>query len=280
MRNNLFKFGRAVADSHERNDSADKMMAEARAFPLAQTGGFLAVVKYAVFAILASLNFHLFYTHVPAYWGVLLGCTALLFEACTVYFWNQQNRSAGRHKRALQIFAVTFTVTSFVHGCAALYQLSEVGPDLAGPIIIYSKYVAFPLLFGLMIGAVCVTHYLHWSTQVSEARAAALLEVERGRAELITETVAMDHAFQIEQARLDHFRRRVLHEEEYVGEIEKYAQVKQRGERVLASISDPDTKRELYSALGRTTSETPMVRRIAPLSPAVATSPTGDPDPK
>lgn len=276
MANRLFNFGKTVAESGRRDDNADKMMAEARAFPLAKTGGFLAVVKYAVFAILACLNFHLFYTHVPAPWGVMLGCTALLFECCAVYFWNQQNKSAGAHKRALQLFAVTFTVTSFVHSCAALYQLSDVGPDLAEPILIYSKYVAFPLLFGLMILAVCVTHYLHWSTQVSEARAKALLEVERGRAELITETVAMDHAFQVERARLDHFRRRVLHEEEYVGEIEKYARVKQRGEQVLASISDPDTKRELYSALGRTTSETPVVKRINPL-PAAATS---DEDPK
>lgn len=276
MANNLFNFGRTMAESGKKSNTADKMMAEARAFPLAKVGGFLALVKYAVFAILASLNFHLFYTHVPAPWGVMLGCTALLFECCAVYFWNQQNKSAGAHKRALQFFAIAFTLISFVHGCAALYQLNGTGPDLAEPIRIYSDYVAFPLLFSSMIAAVCTLYYLHWSTGVSEARAKALLDIEKSRADLITQTVMSEHEFQVEEERLRSFQNRILQEERYVGAIEQYALVKQRGERLLASISDPDTKRELYAALGRTTSEPPAIKRISPL-PAMATS---DEDPK
>jgi hypothetical protein len=102
----LFEFGRAIENGAKTEQSAAEMRAEVERFDLAGTGGFLSAVKYLVFAILASLNFHLFYTHVPGIWGVGLGCVALLFEACAVYFWNKQNRSAGAHKTALQGFAV------------------------------------------------------------------------------------------------------------------------------------------------------------------------------
>lgn len=60
----LFNFGRAL--------SADKNKSElpqTQDFDLAGTGGFLSVVKYLVFAILASLNFHLFFTHAPGIWA-------------------------------------------------------------------------------------------------------------------------------------------------------------------------------------------------------------------
>ena len=241
----LFNFGRAL--------SADKNKSElpqTQDFDLAGTGGFLSVVKYLVFAILASLNFHLFYTHAPGIWGVLIGCVALMFEACAIYFWNKQNKSAGSHQVALQSFAISFTVLSFVHGTAALYQLAGVGPDITSVVEVYSRYIAFPLLFGLMVFSVCTLHFFHWSTHISNARAKAMLEMERRRADLMTQTMALESEAMVENQRLDHFKRKVILEEEYVRAVEEFAKVKQRGLQVIIAITDPDVRSELLNAMG------------------------------
>lgn len=267
----LFNFGQAMDDSKAKSQS-EQIQKEADGFNLAGTGGFLSVVKYLVFAILASLNFHLFYTHAPGVWGVLIGCVALMFEACAIYFWNKQNQSAGAHQLALQGFAIAFTVLSFVHGTAALYQLAGVGPDITEIVEIYSRYVAFPLLFGLMVFAVCTLHYVHWSTKISNARAKALLEMERRRAELLTETMALESEAMVENQRLDHFKRKVILEEEYVRAVEDFAKVKQRGLQVINAITDPDVRSELLNAIGRTaTGSGPAPKRINPL-PAAGTA--------
>ena len=265
----LFNFGRAMTADQDKGT-----MPEAESFDLAGTGGFLSVVKYLVFAILASLNFHLFYTHAPGIWGVLIGCVALMFEACAIYFWNKQNKSAGAHQSALQAFAIIFTVLSFVHGTAALYQLAGVGPDITAVVEVYSRYVAFPLLFGLMVLSVCTLHYCHWSTQISNARAKAMLEMERRRAELMTETMALQTEAEVETMRLKHFENKIILEEGYVRAAEKLAAVKQRGIATINAITDPEVRQDLFNAIGRTGTGTgPAQRRINPLPAAGASDP-------
>jgi hypothetical protein len=259
---NLFNFGDALNRDNQAGSNAKKLREEAGKFDLAGTGGFLAVVKYAVFAILASLNFHLFYSHIPGVWGVALGCVALLFEACAIYFWNNQNKSAGAHQRWLRIFAISFTVLSFVHGCAALYQLSEVGPSIAEPIYNYSKYVAFPLLFGAMVFAVCVLHYAHWSTAINEARANAVMAIEQDRAHLMTESLALESQALVENEKLEHFKRKVILEEKYVQAVEEFARVKQRGLAAINGITDPEVRQELFQSIGRTATLAPVAKRI------------------
>lgn len=265
----LFNFGKAL--------SVDKQKSElppTQDFDLAGTGGFLSVVKYLVFAILASLNFHLFYVHAPGIWGVLIGCVALMFEACAIYFWNKQNKSAGSHQIALQAFAITFTVLSFVHGTAALYQLAGVGRDINEIVEIYSRYIAFPLLFGLMVLAVCTLYFFHWSTGISNARAKAMLEMERRRAELMTESMALESEAMVENQRLEHFKRKVLLEEQYALAAEDFAKVKQRQLSVLNAITDPETRADMLHAIGRvSTGSGPAQRRINPLPAAGANDP-------
>lgn len=265
----LFNFGRAL--------SVDKQKSElppTQDFDLAGTGGFLSVVKYLVFAILASLNFHLFFTHAPGVWGVLIGCVALMFEACAIYFWGKQHKSAGSHQIALQAFAITFTVLSFVHGTAALYQLAGVGRDINEIVEIYSRYIAFPLLFGLMVLAVCTLYFFHWSTGISNARAKAMLEMERRRAELMTESMALESEAMVENQRLEHFKRKVLLEEQYALAAEDFAKVKQRQLSVLNAITDPETRADMLHAIGRvSTGSGPAQRRINPLPAAGANDP-------
>jgi hypothetical protein len=264
----LFNFGRAMDTDSRSGKRAEELRAEAQGFDLAQTGGFLSVVKYLVFAVLACLNFHLFYTHVPGGWGIALGSVALLFEACTIYFWNKQNKSAGAHKQALQGFAVLFTAISFTHGCAALYQIGGVGPSMENAIFNYSKYVAFPLLFGLMVLAVCVLHYLHWSTRISESRAETLLRAEQGRAELITAALDFEHQAEIERSRLAFFEESLIQEEKYVQAVERFAAVKARGRRVIDGITDTDVRQELLNSMGMTATPQVAQRRINPLPAA------------
>jgi hypothetical protein len=265
----LFNFGRALSVDKQKSE-----LSPTQDFDLAGTGGFLSVIKYLVFAILASLNFHLFFTHAPGVWGVLIGCVALMFEACAIYFWNKQNKSAGSHQIALQAFAITFTVLSFVHGTAALYQLAGVGRDINEIVEIYSRYVAFPLLFGLMVLAVCTLYFFHWSTGISNARAKAMLEMERRRAELMTESMALESEAMVENQRLEHFKRKVLLEEEYALAAEDYAKVKQRQLSVLNAITDPETRADMLHAIGRvSTGSGPAQRRINPLPAAGANDP-------
>lgn len=274
----LFNFGKAIDKDSRQSDSAEKMREEASNFKLAGTGGFLSIVKYAVFTILACLNFHLFYTHLPGIWGVALGSVAVLFEACDIYFINKQNQSAGMHKVALQAFAITFTTISFIHGCAALYQLAGAGPSIEGQIEFYSKFVAFPLLFGLMVFAVYVLHHLHYSTKISESRARAVLSAEEQRAHILTESLALQSQAAIEEQRLEFFKGKVVLEEKYVGLVEEFAKVKARGARAIESISDPEIRAEMLNAMGRTATLAPVAqKRINPL-PAASTSPK-DPAP-
>lgn len=272
----IFNFGHAISKNLDRDNSAQKLQKEAEEFDLAGTGGYLALVKYVVFSILASLNFHLFVTHIPGLWGYAVGSTALLFEGFAIYCWNKQNKSAGAHKSALQGFAVGFTVISFFHACAALYEISGAGPSFGPYLYFYSKFIAFPLLFGAMVLAVCTLYYLHWSTAVSEARASAQVSAARSRAELITQSVDLQNKSDIEKARLKFFEDQILIEEQYVQGVEKFAAIKARGERALQTIQDPEVKRELFAALGRiSTGDTVERKRINPL-PATGSDPGKD----
>ena len=261
----LFKFGQALDSDQRQSTASEEIRAKAASFDLAGTGGFLSFVKYCVFVVLASLNFHLFYVHAPGVWGALIGCTALLFEACAVHFWNKQNKSAGRHKLVLQFFAVLFTVVSFVHGTAALYQLSGVGPSITPIVETYSRLIAFPLLFGLMVLAVCVLHYLHWSTEINEARANAVMRIEKDRAAIMTEVLELESRALVETERLGFFKKRVLLEEQYASTVEEFARVSTRGVNAVESISDPKIREEMLQLMGRTSSKEPAPKRIMPL---------------
>lgn len=267
----LFNLKEILKD--EIGDTSDKYMNEVRSFDLARTGGFLSIVKYLIFGILALLNFQLFVSHVPGVMGVALGCVALLFEGCCVYFWNKQNKSAGKHKIALQVFALLFTVISFVHGCASLYQLTEVGPSIAEAIYNYSKYIAFPLLFGSMVLAIATLHYFHWSTQISEVRANALLKAEEGRAELITQSLELRHQGDLDRAQLRYFEEKTRNQEELTGALERYVAIKRRADKVIEGIDDSDLRTTILHALGKTDTPTYGHKRINPL-PIAATSET------
>ncbi len=247
----IFNFGRNLAMAQEKERKEENLLAEAESFDLAGTGGFLSVVKYCVYSILAALNWHLFTTVIPGIWGWAIGSTAILSECFAIYCWNKQNKSAGNHKKTLQFFAVAFTVISFIHGCTSLYEISGAGKRIGRPLEIYSNFVAFPLIFSLMIIAVCVLYYTHWSTQISEERAKALFQIEKNRARLLTQKIDLKNQAEVERARLMFFEDQILIEEEYVKKIEKLAQVMRHGEEVLDSITSPEVRDQINLLMGR-----------------------------
>ena len=130
-----------------------------------------------------------------------------------------------------------------------------------------------------MVLAVCVLHYVHWQTRISEAQAETQLRAARSRAELITEAVDLENKAQIETERLHFLEKKLVLEEQYVSVLEKFVAIKSRGQRALDRIEDPDVRREINAALGRTTTELPAPRRIAPLPSSIPAA-VGDNDPK
>jgi hypothetical protein len=247
----IFNFGKSINDSMDQERRAADQHEEAKNQDLAGTGGFLTFVKYAVYSVLAALNWHLFTATIHGIWGQIVGITAILSECFAIYCWRQQTRSAGAHKESLRFFAIAFTVVSFVHGSASLYEISGAGKAIGKPLVIYSQFIAFPLIFSLMILGVCILYYTHWSTEISEARAEALVKNERSRANLLTEKVHLANQMEVERARLAHFEEMVKLEGEYVRGIEQFARVKQRGEEMLNTITDPTVRAQVLSALGR-----------------------------
>jgi cation transport ATPase len=247
----IFRFGHAIRDSQQQENQAARRENEAADFDLAGTGGFLSVVKYAVYSVLAALNWRLFHTTIPSIWGIAVACVAILSEGFAIYCWHKQIKSAGGHKTTLRIFAVGFTVVSFVHACASLYEISGAGASIGKPLWIYSYFVAFPLIFSGMLAGVCLLYYNHWSTKISEDRAKALMEAEKSRAALLTEKVQLANQMEVERARLGFFKDQVRMEEEYVQAVEELAIVKARGQTAINSIPDPEVRAEILAVLGR-----------------------------
>jgi len=103
----------------------------------------------------------------------------------------------------------------------------------------------------MMLVAVCILYYTHWSTKISEERAKSLLEIEKSRARLLTEKIDLQNQSEVERARLAYFEEQVLLEEEYVKAVDKLVHVKRHGEQVLNSIADPQVRAEILAALGR-----------------------------
>lgn len=267
----IFKFGRALSDSLHAQDTAEDLQKKAEKFKLVGLGGFLSVVKYAVFGVLASLNVHLFLITVPGPFGKMIGVMAILFEGFAVYCWNNGSRSAENHRIALWFFAMLFTAVSSFHATCALYEIMGEANRLPW-LTVYSRYVAFPLIFGLMILGVCTLYLLHWQTAIAAAHATARQAIARSEAELMSETVNLKHRSQVELARLEFFKTRTKIEAGYVDAIRDYARVLGEGESAINAITNPEVRKQLLEALGRLSLEPSTARRPITLAPAQASS--------
>ena len=247
----FLNIGQNLSRENQAGAEAEQREKEAQEFDLVGTGGFLIVVKYAVFGILAALNFRLFYTVVHGAWGMTIAFTAVLFECFAVYAWNNQKRSAGMHRVALVWIAILFTGVSFVHASASFYELIGAGPSLGEPLRIYSHFIAFPLLFTLMTAGVCVLYFTHWSRAVAKAQAETQTQIAKDRAALLTQTTQLRNKAEKGRADLAHYQEQMATEVEFIEFLEKVVKMEANKTALLSQISDPATRRRMAELLGR-----------------------------
>jgi hypothetical protein len=248
---NIFGIGKNLSQQSQAQQEAERREREAREFDLVGTGGFLNVVKYVVFGILAALNVRLFITVVPGTWGKVIGITAVLFECFAIYAWNNQGRSAGAHQRVMVWIAVLFTGVSFVHASASFYELIGLGPSLGRPLYVYSHGIAFPLLFTLMTAGVCALYKTHWSAKVAKEQASTQVEIAKDRADLLRRTAALRSKAELSRAELAHYEEEMKTEAQFLELLRRVVTIEQEKESLLSSIGNPATRRRMAELLER-----------------------------
>ena len=246
----LLNIAKSFSAEDERKQESAGLQEEAKNFDLAGNGGFLTFAKYAIYTLLGALNFRLFFVAVNGLWGVAIGLTAIMSEAFAIYCWNNQHKSSGKHRLALQFFSVAFTFVSVVHGAASLYEMLQLGPSIKGAIFWYSHAVAFPLIFGLMIVALFVLGFTHWSAAVAKEKAKAQVNIATSRAELLTKTANFNHESQLAHAELDHFKEKLAVEHEMTAMLEDVATLETRKQKAVSAIADPAVRDRLQRLLG------------------------------
>lgn len=250
--NNIFGIGKNLSQQSQAQQEAEAREKEAQKVDLVGTGGFLSVVKYAVFGVLGALNFRLFVTvlHFSA-WGITIGLVAVLFECFAVYCWNNQGRAADKHAKALYHIAVIFTAVSFVHASASFYELVGLGPSIGWPLYFYSHAIAFPLLFTLMTGAVCILYKTHWSAQVAKEQAETQTQIAKDRADLLRRTAALKSKSELSRAEIVHYEEELKRESEFLVLIHRAVTMESEKDAILSSISNPATRRRMAELLDR-----------------------------
>lgn len=247
----MFNIGKNLSRQSQTQQEADAREREAQEFDLVGTGGYLTVVKYVVFGILAALNFRLFYTVVHGAWGLTIAITAVLFEGFAVYAWNNQKRSAGLHRQALVWIAVLFTGVSFVHASASFYELIGMGPAIGAPLQIYSHFVAFPLLFTFMTAGVCSLYFTHWSRLAAKEQAQTQTEIAKDRADLLRRTAALRSKAELSRAELAHYEEEMKTEGHFIDLLRRVVTMEQEKNALLSQIKDPATRHRMAQLLER-----------------------------
>lgn len=230
------------------------MLSEAQNYDLASNGGYLTVVKYAIYAMLAVLNLRLFATAIPGGWGVFVGFIAIMMEGFAIYCWNNQGKSSGNHRKALIGFCIAFTVVSVAHAAASVYEIVNgtvpLGPSISHYVFWYSHVVAFPLIFGLQIFALFVIGFTHYQAKISKERAKSQVEIAEGQATLHTEAAKL-------KQETDLAKQKLLHEQEKLKVKMAMGQLMRQTLEVETSqlndirqVSDPLMRQRLAEMLG------------------------------
>ena len=246
---NTFNIGKKLNRADQAKREADNRRDEVASFNLAKLDTFLSVVKYVVFSLLAVLNLRLFVHTLPAPWGAIVGAAAVLSEGLAVYCWNNQYRAAGSYRKALVAFAIVITSVSFLHAAASFYDLAGLSDILGRPLFIYSKFVAFPLLFTLMTLTVCVLYATHWSSAIARQQAEAQMRIQRDRAEMLVRAAQLENDAERSRAELEHYKNLQDAEREQVSLLESEIALEARKTALLDGIADPRVKKRILELL-------------------------------
>lgn len=247
----LFNVGKLFSKDHDRQREIEAQQHEAESFQLAPQGGFISVVKYALFAFFGYLNARLFITTVPGWEGWLTAAFALAGEGTALYCLRNFTRSTGLHKITLGVAGIAFTLFSFVHAVFSFFKLEQ-NALTSESVQFYCENVAFPLLFSMLTFAAITLPLLHWRARVASAQAKSQTAIDESRARMLAETARMRDETALEHARLDQLEERLKIETAYTSKLDNLVSLKERQAQTLARIKDPQLRALIAAELGLT----------------------------
>jgi len=265
---NLFNIGRRINQESEQKRESDELKQAANNFKLATDGGFIRVVKYLLFILFAYYNARLFIVTVPGWEGYMTAFFALAGEATALYCLENFNRSSGAHQVALGAFGSLLTIFSLTHATISWFRM-ESGTRISSGVRFYCEYVAFPLLFSLLLLAAIVIPLAHWRRKVANAQAKAQVKIQSDMANVAAESANLRAESTLERERLAHFEERIQLGNEYVEKLRSFAKMKQSEAAALNSIADPELRRQVATSLGITLPDEPTSAASQQTSPPV-----------
>lgn len=247
----LFNIGKLFSRDRDRQRETEAQMREAENFKLAPQGGFISILKYALFAFFGYFNARLFLTTVPGFEGWLTALFALAGEGTALYCLRHFTHSTGRHKTALGVAGLAFTAFSVTHAVFSFFRL-ENNHLTSDAVQFYCENIAFPLLFSMQVIAAITLPLLHWRATIAARQAKAQTEIAESRARLLAETARMRSETELENARLDQLEERLKIEMDYANKLETFVRLKARQAQILADVADPQLRAILAAELGMT----------------------------
>lgn len=258
---NLLKLSEKLSSGNDAENRQAEMLDQANSYQLASNGGYLTLVKYAIYVMLAVLNFRLFNSAIPGGWGSFVGLIAIMMEGFAIWCWNNQSKSAGNHRTALISFCIAFTVASVAHAAASVYELVNgtvpLGPSISHYVFWYSHVVAFPLIFGLQIFALFVIGFTHYQAKISKERAKSHVEIEKGNAELATQTARLKQEAELAEQQILFEKRKLQVKMQMSGIMADTLAEETRQMQMLRDTPDPTIRQKLAEMLGLPDLRTP-----------------------
>lgn len=250
----ILKLGKVFSNADDAESRQSAMLDDANNYQLASNGGYLTVVKYAIYVMLAVLNFRLFNSAIPGGWGAFVGLIAIMMEGFAIWCWNNQSKSAGNHRKALIGFCIAFTVVSVAHAAASVYELVNgtvtLGPSISRYVFWYSHVVAFPLIFGLQIFALFVIGFTHYQSKISKERANSQVEIEKGQAELCTKTAKLKQESELAEQNVLFHQKALKAKSAMTSLLADTVKEEGRQMEVLRNVEDPLIRRKLAEMFG------------------------------
>lgn len=256
----LFNIGKKIAESQRQAKQADELKNEADSFQLAGDGGYIRILKYALFFLFAYYNARLFIVTVPGWEGYLTAVFALAGEATALYCINNFNRSSGAHQAALGVFGALLTIFSLTHATISWFRMED-SARLSTGIKFYCETIAFPLLFSLLLLAAIVIPLLHWKRKVAAEQAKAQVDIKTRRAQIVAEASNLRAESELERERLANFEEQIAIGNEYVAALSRFAKMKKAEADALAEIPDPELRRQIAESFGAT-NNTPAQKQV------------------
>ena len=208
-----------------------------------------ASIKVAVFIGLAALNVRLFLQLVSGPLGYVISSLAIASEALALYSFHNFSRTAGAFRWVLGISGVLFAGFALTHAAFSFFDWIGL-VEISETVHFYSRFMAFPLLFGLVIASTVAMGLTHPRGLIRFKQAEAHTRIVQGRAEVASELELMRAQSVIEQARLERQKERIRRESEYLAALDGVIAVEEAKRQKVAAIADPQLREALARELG------------------------------